>query len=141
VIILDSNVLSELIRGTPDSTVLAWVDSQPASELATTAINAAEMLYGVARLPDGRRKAQLDAAVAALVREDFRGRVAAFDASAAGHYAAVASERERRGHPIAAADAQIAAICRARGAALATRNTKDFEDSGIALINPWLGNG
>lgn len=101
------------------------------------AINAAEMLYGVARLPEGRRKAQLDAAVKALVREAFQGRVAAFDASGAGHYAAVASERDRRGHPIAAADAQIAAICRARGAALATRNTKDFEGTRITLINPW----
>lgn len=136
-IILDTNVLSELARESPESTVVAWVDSQPAAELATTAINAAEMLYGVARLPEGRRKAQLDAAVNAMVREDFHGRVAAFDSSAAGHYAAVASERERRGHPIAAADAQIAAICRARGAALATRNTKDFEGTGITLINPW----
>jgi len=141
VIILDTNVLSELARETPDSAVLSWLDSQPESGLATTAINAAEMLYGVARLPEGRRKTQLDAAVKAVVREDFRGRVAAFDASAAGHYAAVASERERRGRPIAAADAQIAAICRARGAALATRNTKDFEDTGIALIDPWHESG
>ena len=136
-IILDTNVLSELTRQVPDATVLAWVDAQPTAELATTAISAAELLYGVARLPAGRRKAELEDAVRALVREDFQDRVEPFDVNAADKYAAVVSEREQIGRPIAAADAQVAAICRAHAAALATRNTKDFEHTGIRLINPW----
>lgn len=136
-IILDTNVLSELARRAPDARVLAWVDSQPAAELVITAITAAELLYGVARIPPGRRKAELEAAVHALVRHDFRHRVEPFDAGAAEQYATVVSERERTGQPISAADAQVAAISRARTAALATRNTKDFEHSGISLINPW----
>ena len=136
-IILDTNVLSELTRRVPGAIVMAWVDAQPAAELATTAISAGELLYGVARLPAGSRKTEVEEAVRAMVYEDFRNRVEPFDVNAAGQYAAVVSERERIGRPIAAADAQVAAICRARAAALATRNTKDFEHTGIRLINPW----
>lgn len=136
-IILDTNVLSEVIRQTPDTDVLAWLDSLPATEVATTAITAAELLYGVTRLPDGHRKTSLTAAVHALVNDEFPGRVEPFDASAAAQYAVVVSEREKLGRPISAADAQIAAICRARRATLATRNIKDFEEAGIELVNPW----
>lgn len=136
-IILDTNVLSEVIRQTPDTDVLAWLDSLPATEVATTAITAAELLYGVTRLPDGHRKTSLTAAVHALVNDEFPGRVEPFDASAAAQYAVVVSEREKLGRPISAADAQIAAICRARRATLATGNIKDFEEAGIELVNPW----
>lgn len=136
-IILDTNVLSEVIRQAPDTGVLAWLDSLPATEVATTTITAAELLYGVTRLPDGPRKTSLTAAVHALVNDDFRGRVEPFDASAAAQYAVVVSEREKLGRPISAAGGQIAAICRARRATLATRNIKDFEEAGIELVNPW----
>lgn len=136
-IVLDTSVLSELTRQVPDATVVAWLDSLPSTEVATTAVTAAELLYGVARLPSGHRKSELAEAVHALLDDDFRGRIESFDAPAADQYAPVVTAREQRGRPIADADAQIAAICRARNATLATRNTKDFEDTGIELVDPW----
>jgi toxin FitB len=136
-IVLDTNVLSELTRREPERSVVDWLDSLPADEVATTAITAAELLYGVARLPDGHRKATLTAAVQALINDDFRGRVEPFDALAGAKHALVICDRKKLGRPISAADAQIAAICRARQAILATRNIKDFEDTGIELVNPW----
>jgi predicted nucleic acid-binding protein len=136
-IVLDTNVLSELVRVKPDARVLAWLDDKPVAEIATTAVTTAELLYGVARLPAGRRKVELEQAVRAVLDEDLRDRVEPFDRKAAAEYALVVTGRERLGRPISVADAQIAAICRARSAALATRNTKDFEDTGIELIDPW----
>ena len=136
-IILDTNVISELTRPVPDSGVIAWLDSQPAEETAVTAITVAELRYGVRRLPDGRRKAELSEAVSALVDTDFRGRVEAFDVLAAEQYADVVTIRERAGRPISTSDAQIAAICRVLNATLATRNTADFTGTGVDLINPW----
>lgn len=136
-IVLDTNVVSELVRAAPDEGVLAWLDALPVTETATTAVTAAELLYGVARLPGGRRKAALEQAVRAMIDEDFRDRVEPFDRHAAAAYALVVADRDRLGQPISVADAQIAAICRARGATLATRNTKDFQDTGIELIDPW----
>lgn len=136
-IILDTDVLSELVRPDPEPNVVAWLDSLPAAEVATTAITAAELLYGVARLPDGRRRAAFAETIDAMIKEDFRGRVEPFDGLAAEQYATVVVGREHKGRPISMADAQIAAICRARRATLATRNTDDFADTGIGLINPW----
>lgn len=136
-ILLDTNVLSELIRPEPDKGVTAWLDSLEAVTVATTAITAAELLYGVARLPAGRRKERLGEAIRGLIEEDFDGRVEPFDAAAAIHYADLLSDRERAGRPISAADAQIAAICRKLGATLATRNSSDFKDAGIDLLDPW----
>lgn len=136
-IILDTNVISELTRPVPDSGVIAWVDSQPTEETAVTAITVAELRYGVRRLPDGRRKTELSEAVSALVDTDFRGRVEAFDVLAAEQYADVVTTRERAGRPISTSDAQIAAICRVLNATLATRNTADFTGTGVGLINPW----
>jgi predicted nucleic acid-binding protein len=136
-IVLDTNVLSELARKEPEMSVVEWLDSLPIDEVATTTITAGELLYGVARLPDGHRKATLTAAVHALIDDDFHGRVVPFDALAAAMYAPVVCDREKLGRPISAADAQVAAICRARRATLATRNTKDFADTGIELVNPW----
>jgi predicted nucleic acid-binding protein len=137
VIVLDTNVLSELTRATPDAAVVSWLDALPTAEIRTTAVTAAELLYGVARLPSGRRKAALEHAVQAIIDQDFRDRVEPFDGEAAAAYPLIVAGRERLGRPIAVADAQIAAICRARRAALATRNTRDFEDTGIELIDPW----
>jgi predicted nucleic acid-binding protein len=137
VIILDTNVISELTRRAPEPGVISWLDSWPAAEIATTAITAAELLYGVARLPSGHRKAELAAAVHGLLADDFRSRVLPFDDRAAPQYADIVSGRDKLGRPIGVADAQIAAICRALDAELATRNTDDFEDTGIGLVNPW----
>lgn len=136
-ILLDTNVLSELIRPEPDKGVTEWLDSLDAATVATTAITAAELLYDVARLPAGRRKERLGEAIRGLIEEDFDGRVEPFDAAATSHYADLLSDRERAGRPISATDAQIAAICRKLGATLATRNRSDFEDTGIDLLDPW----
>jgi toxin FitB len=137
VIILDTNVLSELSRQVPSEEVVAWLDAQSADEIATTAVTVAEILYGVARLPEGRRKAELSEAVHGMINEDLRGRVEPFDATAAALYAAIVPGRERLGRPIGMADAQIASICRKLQATLATRNARDFEDTGIKVVDPW----
>ncbi len=136
-IILDTNVISELTRQVPDPGVISWVDSLPAEETAITAITAAELRYEVDRMPDGRRKNELSEAVDGIINTDFRGRVEPFDVLAADQYAAVVTARERAGRPISTSDAQIAAICRVLDATLATRNTPDFTDTGINLIDPW----
>jgi len=137
VIILDTNVISELTRPVSDSGVIAWLDSLPPEETAITAITAAELRYGVRRMPDGRRKTELSEAVSALINTDFRGRVEPFDVLAADQYADVVTVRERAGKPIGISDAQIASICRVLNATLATRNTPDFTGTGVDLINPW----
>ncbi len=136
-IVLDTNVLSELMRSRPAAHVVRWVDEQDASALAITAVTAAELLYGVARLADGARKTKLAAAVDALVRQDFAGRVLPFDATAAEHYAELVVERERQGRPVSVSDGQIAAICRLHGSILATRNVRDFDAIAIAVVDPW----
>jgi predicted nucleic acid-binding protein len=136
-IVLDTNVLSELMRRRPAARVVSWVDEQDASALAITAVTAAELLYGVARLADGSRKTKLAAAVGALVGEDFAGRVLPFDVAAAAYYAELVAEREQRGRPVSVSDGQIAAICRSRSAALATRNIRDFDGTGIDVLDPW----
>ncbi len=139
-IVLDTNVLSELMRRRPAARVVRWVDEQDASVLVITAVTVAELLYGVARLADGARKTELAAAVDALVRDDFAGRVLPFDASAAVHYAELVAERERQGRPVSVADGQIAAICRSHSAALATRNVRDFDETAIDVLDPWASN-
>ncbi|SPK70547.1 VapC ribonuclease Y4jK (plasmid) [Cupriavidus taiwanensis] len=136
-IVLDTNVLSELMRAQAEPAVVDWLDRQTPDSLVITAVTVAELLYGIARLPDGRRKTGLREAALQMLDEDFRDRVLPFDEDAAVHYAALVSQRERTGRPISMADAQIAAICRHHGASLATRNSKDFEGVGIALVNPW----
>jgi toxin FitB len=137
VIVLDTHVISELARQVPDPGVLSWLDSLEVSGLVTTAVTAAELRYGVARLPDGHRKRELAVVIQGILTEDFHGRVLPFDERASVRYADVVAGRERAGRPIGIADAQIAAICRDLGATLATRNTADFEDTGIELIDPW----
>lgn len=136
-IVLDTNVLSELMRDEPAARVERWVDDQDSGELAVTAVTVAELRYGIARLPRGARRSKLAESADALVDRGFAGRILAFDHAAADHYADLAADRDRAGRPIATPDAQIAAICRARGATLATRNTRDFEEAGIGLVDPW----
>jgi predicted nucleic acid-binding protein len=137
VIVLDTNVLSELMRSQPAAAVFAWVAAQPRAELYTTSVNKAEILYGVAALPDGRRRAALAAAAEAMFTDDFAGRVRPFDEAAAVHYAAIAGARRREGRPIEALDAQIAATARLAGAELATRDVGDFAGCGLTLVNLW----
>ena len=136
-IVLDTNVISEIFRPKPDTRVVAWLESLT-GDVAITAVTLAELLAGVRRLPDGRRKSELFARVEAAVEPYLSDRsVLSFDAAAAQRYADVLFEREAAGLPISTADAQIAAICLAHNAACATRNVKDFAHTSIELINPW----
>jgi toxin FitB len=136
VIILDTNVVSELMRSEPAPQVANWVRDRDRRELHTTAITLAEIRYGIARLPDGRRK-QVLLAAADETFSAFTDQVVPVDSAAAEQYAVIACSRERAGKPIAGFDALIAAVCRSRGAALATRNGPDFDGIGIEVIDPW----
>jgi len=135
-LVLDTNVVSELMRAAPDARVRKWVAEVESEVVYTTSITLAEVRFGIARLPTGRRRALLEAA-ADDVFGTFADRVLPFDAAAATHYGDVVVEREQRGAPITGFDAQIAAICRGHGAALATRNTADFSGLGLELVDPW----
>jgi toxin FitB len=138
-IVLDTNVLSETWRPNPSPRVMDWMRSQPAAALFTTTISEAELLYGIALLPDGKRRRSLTSVVSAIFAEDLVDRVLPFDSAAAREYAAIAAARRLAGRPISQADAQIAAIARSRGAAVATRNVEDFAGCGITVIGPWKG--
>lgn len=138
-IVLDTNVVSELMRPAPAPEVLAWLDAQNPEQLWLNSVVVAELLVGVWRLADGRRKQALAQAVGDMLEQDFAGRVLPFDVDAASAYAALVTQRERQGRPVAMADAQIAATCLAHGAQLATRNHRHFEELGVRLVNPWQG--
>ncbi|HEV7771821.1 MAG TPA: type II toxin-antitoxin system VapC family toxin [Conexibacter sp.] len=127
----------QVARRRPAEAVLGWVDGEDASSLAITAVTAAELLHGVARLPNGARRRKLTVAVHGLLTEDFTGRILPFDGSAAIHYADLVAAREREGRPVSIADGQIAAICRHHGATLAIRNVRDFEVTGVDVLDPW----
>lgn len=136
-IVLDTNVVSEVLRPAPDPTVVAWLGALT-GDVAVTAVTLAELLAGVRRLSEGRRKSVLAEHIDAVL-QTYRdsGSILAFDEVAASHYADILAARERAGLPISTADAQIAAICRTRAATCATRNTKDFAHTGIDLVDPW----
>ena len=136
-ILLDTNVISELMQPRPDPKVLSWVDSLDPLDVAITAMNEAEILHGLARLPDGRRKQELQASWEAVKADKLIGRIWPFSSEAAHWYGELVSHRERLGLPIDTADAVIAAIALEHGAELATRNTKDFAELDLVLINPW----
>jgi hypothetical protein len=135
--VLDTNVVSELMRAQPASQVLDWVNAQPSDQLCLCSVVVAELLYGVGRMPDDVRKSAMLSAVQSMVFEDFAGRVLSFDLDAAVAFAQMMMQREKMGRTIATADAQIAAICAAHGARLATRNIRDFASLDLQLINPW----
>ena len=137
-IILDTNVLSELMRPQPSEAVVAWVDAQPSDDLFISAITMAEILHGIERLPAGKRKDQLHVIAQALFDEDFADRVLPFDAHTAPRYAVWVATSQASGKSVSLADAQIAATCIAHQASLATRNVKDFSQGTLNLINPWL---
>lgn len=136
-IILDTNVVSELLRPQPEPRVEAWLAAQDGADIYLTAISEAELRYGVVCMAKGKRRDLLSNAVDGMVREDFRDRILPFDSAAAREYARIGAERRTAGRPISQFDCQIAAIGRALGAAVATRNAKDFEGCGITVIDPW----
>ena len=135
-IVLDTNVLSELAKPAPAEAVMDWFEIQPQGSTLITAITQAEMLFGMEILAKGKRRAALHSAMQKMF-EDFAGRILPFDTNAARHYSHIAAYRRALGRPIAVGDAQIAAIVRSNGAVLATRNTGDFEHCGITVLNPW----
>lgn len=137
-IVIDTNVLSELLKREPDQNVKSWMSRQPMTSVFTTTVTQAEILHGVALLPDGKRKNKMMEAVQTLFLKRFMGRILPFDIEAAVDYAEIASLRRASGIPISQFDAQIAAITRTRGASLVTRNSDDFRDCGIKVINPWI---
>jgi toxin FitB len=136
-IVLDTNVLSETLRPKPAEAVSRWMRAQSLTTLFTTAICEAEIFYGLASMPAGRRRSALERAMASIFEEVFLDRILPFDSAAARAFAAIAAARRRLGRPIAQFDAQIAAIAYSRGAAVATRNVEDFADCGIKVISPW----
>ena len=136
-ILLDTNILSELMRPAPTESVVRWMATQPATSLYTTSITQAEIFHGIMLLPAGRRRTAFEAAAEAMFDQDFHGRILAFGSDAARPYARIAAERRRAGRPISHFDAQIAAIARSAGAAVATRNAADYDGCGVKVINPW----
>ena len=140
-IVLDTNVLSELMRQQPAEAVLAWADQLCPQEVAITAMNEAEILHGIARLADSQRKQQLEQGWDALLKSVLQHPVLPFNSDAAHWFAALVSHRERMARSISTADAVIAATVLAHDGHLATRNTADFEAIGLPLINPWSLDG
>ena len=137
-IVLDTNVVSELMRPSPSPAVAEWVAGHDATDLFLTAIGEAELLAGVAVMPAGRRRDAVSSAIEAMLREDFAGRILPFDSGAARSYAAIVATRRRFGRPLSKFDGQIAAVAHSRSMAVATRNTRDFDDTGVDLIDPWV---
>ena len=135
--LLDTNVLSELLRAAPNPTVVAWVIAQPGESLFVTSVTEAEMRLGVRLLPAGKRRQALEIAVVAMFAEDFAGRIRPFDTLAVPSSVDIVRKRRAAGRPISQFDAQIAAIALCHGDKLATRNVSDFEGCGLSLVDPW----
>ena len=136
-ILLDTNVVSELTRPAPNPSVISWLDAQTNEGVYLATVTEAELRFGVAILPAGRRREKLASEVENMLREDFERRILPFDSEAARLHAVIAANRRAIGKPISFADCQLAAIARCHEAAVATRNVGDFEYCGIEVINPW----
>ena len=136
-LLLDTNILSAMMRPQPSPALATWIAAQPIETLFTAAICQAEILAGLAIMPAGRRRHALAAAAQAMFAEDFAGRVLAFDAAAAPHYAALFAARRQSGRPSAAPDLMIAAIARANDASVVTRDSGGFAGCGLTVIDPW----
>ena len=139
-VVLDTNVVSELMRASPSRDVVEWLDSQETRDLFVTSVTEAEIRAGLAALPEGARRRGLVAAAERAFGNLFAGRVLSFDSSAARAYAEIFATRQAIGRPLSLADGQIAAIARSRGLVVVTRNVGDFEGVGIDLVNPWVTN-
>ncbi len=136
-VLLDTNVVSELIRKSPDPAVEAWVSGHVLEDLYFSAIGEAELRYGAAILPAGRRRETLVSEIEGMLRDAFGDRVLPFDSNAAREFAEIAAKRRSIGRRMAPADCQIAAIARSLNMAVATRNVRDFDDINVEVINPW----
>ena len=137
-ILLDTNVVSELMKPQPDSSVLDWMDRQTKAEVFTSAITCAEIELGISLLPEGKRRDALNKAAHAMFTEDFACAILPFNEDSATHYATLVAQRTRIGRPITTEDAQIAAIALQHRLTLVTRNIRDFEKiQNLSLINPW----
>ena len=136
-IILDTNVLSALMRKAPEASVVAWLDRQPAESVWITSVTLFEAVLGLALLPKGRRRQTLEVAFAQLLEQDLENRVLDFDSAAAVEAASLAAERQRAGRPVDMRDTQIAGIALARHATLATRNVRHFLDLKVPVVDPW----
>lgn len=139
-IILDTNVLSEIMKVTPSARVIQWLGQYPLPQLFTTTISEAEILCGIELLPKGKRRSALESAMETIFAEDFEGRILPFDSEAARAFARIAWLKRAAGRPGTEFDTQIAAIAFCHGAAVATRNSMDFDGCGIAVLNPWADN-
>jgi len=137
-ILLDTNVISEMMRPKPAPVVSKWLDQNPEEDLWTASVVLAELLSGIDLMPVGRKQSALRESIESMITEDFRGQILKFDLPAARHYGRILALRQKMGHPIREMDALIAATALANGATLATRNTSDFENCGVQLIDPWL---
>lgn len=136
-IVVDTNVVSELMRATCHPAVEAWFAEQAAASVFLTAISEAELRYDIAIMPAGKRREAVALEVEGMLTEDFSGRILPFDSDAAGAYAGIAAARRASGRVMSQPDCQIAAIALSRGARLATRNVRDFEGTGVPLTDPW----
>lgn len=136
-IVLDTNVISELFKPAPDGQVMAWMARQSGEVLFTTAITRGELLFGVCRMPEGRRKQALMTGLLRILDERLSGRILPYDERAADAHVAIAVTRRSQGMCVSQSDEMIAGIVRAHGATLATRSARDFEGCGIALVDPW----
>lgn len=138
-IVLDTNLISELFNPVPAPAVMDWVGGLPDDGVFTTAVTRGELLFGLLCMPRSRRRSDLLGKLTALFEQKLAGHVLSYDSVAADAHAAIAAERRARGRPAPQSDAMIAGIVRAHGATLATRNVRDFEGCGIGLVNPWEG--
>lgn len=136
-ILLDTNVISETLKPEPEPTVAKWLHSIPIGRLFVSSITKAELLYGLALLPNGKRKETLATIIKEFLDNRIVNPIESFDEDDAVAYARISAHRRRIGHKIRELDAQIAAMAATRGLAVATRNVWDFEDCGVAIINPW----
>ncbi len=136
-ILLDTNVLSELMRSRPAPVLISWLDAYPPEDVWTTSVSIFEVRFGLALMPDGRRRRDLADAFEALLETDLQGRVASVDVAAADAAATLAAERRRLGRSVDFRDTLIAGVAVARRAAVATRNVRHFQDIGVPVLDPW----
>ncbi|MBX7435154.1 type II toxin-antitoxin system VapC family toxin [Mycobacterium sp. Y57] len=136
-ILLDTNVLSALMRERPDPVVIEWLDNQPVESIWTTSVTVFEIRTGIELLVPSRSRKQLDRAFTQLLDEDLDGRVQSFDRTAAVAAGTIAASRQQAGHMVEVRDVQIAGIAVSRRAALATRSTRQFAGTGAEIVNPW----
>ncbi len=136
-ILLDTNVVSEVMKVAPSASVLRWLDDQSSSAVYVSAVTVGEIEYGLRILPDGRRRLQLKERFEQFIALAFAQRVLGYEEAAARLYGEIMGLRKELGRPMSVPDGQIAAIARSHGLSIATRNTRDFEECGVDLLNPF----